>query len=135
RAAETRILFVGAAAARHLVDAPGVGRLRAGRKRAAERDHRAHALRHNLGELTRVKTAEAPADEGNLAAMRVVQLVHEIDHRVLDTVAQSEVAALAPARDGVAAALQKAAQRTRGRVGCNKPGQYQHRMTVAAWRQ
>ena len=37
RAAETVVLFVGAAAARHLVDAPGVGRLRA----AARTDCRA----------------------------------------------------------------------------------------------
>src|SRR5437879_2774013 len=36
---------------------------------------------------------------------------------------------------GVAASLQKAAQRARRCVGRNKPRQYQHRMIVAAWRQ
>src|SRR5713101_2980992 len=41
RSSEPQILFVGAAAARHLVDAPGVGRLWIACKRAAERDHRA----------------------------------------------------------------------------------------------
>ena len=120
RSAETRILFVGATAARHLVDAPGVGRLRAGGKRAAERDHRAHALRHHLGELARVEAAEAPADQRDLAAVGVVQLLHQIDHRVLHAVAQAEIAALTPAADGIAAALQEAAQRTRRGVGRNE---------------
>src|SRR5207302_2697109 len=55
-ATETRILFVSATAACHLIDAPGVGRLRAGCKGTAERDHGAHALRHHLGELPRVET-------------------------------------------------------------------------------
>ena len=135
RTAEARVFLVGAAAARHLVDAPGVGRLRAGGKRAAERDHRAHALRHHFCELPRVKTAEAPADQRNLAAVGVVQLMHEIDHRVLHARTKAEVAALAPAADGIAAGLQEAAQRARRGVRRDEAGQYQHRMPIAARRE
>src|SRR5437764_14175227 len=36
RSAEPQILFIGAAAARHLIDAPGVGGLRMGRKRTCK---------------------------------------------------------------------------------------------------
>src|SRR6266478_3146496 len=61
RSSEPQILFIGAAAARHLVDTPGVGRLRIACKRAAERDQRAHAIRHHLCQLARVNTAQAPA--------------------------------------------------------------------------
>src|SRR4051812_10499938 len=103
------IFLVGAAATGHLEDSPGVGRLGATRERAAERDHRAHALRHHFCELTRIKTAEAPADQADLAAVGVVELLHQIDHRVLHTVAQTEIAALAPAADGVAAVFKEAA--------------------------
>ncbi len=116
------VLFVGAAAAGHLIDAPGVGRLRAGRKRTAERDHRAHAIRHHLGELARVEAAEAPADQADLAAMGVVEFPHQIDHRVLHALAQAEIAALAPAADRIAAVLQEAAQRARRDVGGDQPG-------------
>ena len=105
------------------------------RERTAERDHRAHALRHHLGELARVETAEAPADQADLAAVGVVQLLHQIDHRVLHAMAQAEIAALAPAADGIAAALQEAAQRPRRGVGGDEPGQHQHRMTVAPRRE
>src|SRR5690348_4038071 len=42
RSAEARILLVGAAAARDLVDAPGIGRAWRSGERAAERDHAAH---------------------------------------------------------------------------------------------
>src|SRR6202795_2844569 len=66
RSTEPSILFVGAAAARHLIDAPGVGRLGVTRERTAERDHRAHALRHHLGELARVETAKTPAEQTHL---------------------------------------------------------------------
>ena len=58
------------------------------------------------GELARVETAKAPADERDLAAARVVQLLHQIDHCVLHTVGQSEIAALTPAAHGIATALQ-----------------------------
>ena len=39
RSAEARVFLVGAAAAGHLIDTPGVGRLRAGGKRAAKGNH------------------------------------------------------------------------------------------------
>src|SRR5581483_11582803 len=67
RAAEACILLVGAAAAGHLIDAPGIGRARRTGKGTAERDHAAHALRHHLGKLARIETAEAPADQRDLA--------------------------------------------------------------------
>src|SRR5260370_40230213 len=63
RPAEPRGLFVGAMAAGDLIDAPGIGRLRMARERAAERDHRAYAIRHLLDELPRLEAAEAPADQ------------------------------------------------------------------------
>src|SRR5256884_9419012 len=72
RSAEPQILLIGAAAARHLVDAPGVGGLRMGRKRTAKGDHRAHAIRHNLGQLARVNTAQAPAVQVVLVSLLVV---------------------------------------------------------------
>ena len=133
-AAEAVIFLVGAAAAGHLVDPPGVGRLRAAGERAAERDHRAHAIGHHFCQLTRIKAAEAPADQADLAAMVVVEFMHQIDHRVLHAVAQAEIAALPPAADGIAAVLQEAAQRPRRGVGGHQPGQHQHRMSVAPGR-
>ena len=57
------------AAARHFIDAPGIGRARRASERAAERDHAAHALGHHLGELARIEAAEAPADERDFAAV------------------------------------------------------------------
>src|SRR5215475_193972 len=53
-AAEARIFFLSGAAARKLIDTPGIGRSRRTRERAAERDRAAHALRHHLGELARI---------------------------------------------------------------------------------
>jgi hypothetical protein len=67
--------------------------------------------------------------------MAVVQFLHQIDHRVLHPMAQAEIAALAPAADAVAFALQKTAQRTRRGVGGNEAGQYQHRMPVTSRRE
>src|SRR5258707_13009452 len=116
RPAEPRLLFVGAAAARHLIYPPGIGRLRIARKRAAERDHRAHAIRHHLCQLARVNTAQAPADQADLAPMRVAELVHQIDHRMLHAFSRAEVAALTPAARRLAAPLHEAAQRTGRRV-------------------
>ena len=124
------IFLLGAAAAGHLVDPPGVGGLRAARERTAERDHRAHAIRHHLGELARIETAEAPADQADLAAVGVVELLHQIDHRMLHAIAQAEIAALAPAADGIAPVLQEAAQRPRRGIRGDQPGQHQHRMPV-----
>src|SRR4029078_11818460 len=47
--ATARCVLVGAATGAHVIDAPGVGRLRAGCKRTAKRDYGAHAIRHHLG--------------------------------------------------------------------------------------
>src|SRR6266851_7979392 len=113
RSTEPSVLFVGAPAARHLIDPPGIGRLGVTRERTAERDHGAHAIRHHLGELARVETAKTPADQADLAPTGLAQLVHQIDHRTLHTVAQAKIAALPPAADRIAAVLQKAAQRAR----------------------
>src|SRR6202011_4738856 len=124
RSAEACILFIGAAAARHLIDPPGVGRLRVAGERTAERDHGAHAVRHHFGELPRVKTAQAPAYEADLAAMIVAQLMHQVDHRVLAAFAQTKIAALAPAADGIATALQETAQRARRGIRRDEAGQY-----------
>src|SRR5881275_3218818 len=44
-------------------------------KGAAERDHLAHAVGHHFGELARIETAEAPADQADLAAMPVAELL------------------------------------------------------------
>src|SRR6185437_8118341 len=109
RATEAAIFLVGAAAAGQLIDAPGVGRLRAAGERTAERNHRAHAIRHHFCQLTRVETAEAPADQTDLAAMRIAEFLHQIDHRVLHALAQTEIAALTPAADGITAAFQERA--------------------------
>src|SRR5947209_6389235 len=49
--AEARVLLIGAAAAGEFINAPGIGRLRMARERAAKRDHGTHAVRHHLGEL------------------------------------------------------------------------------------
>src|SRR6185437_5981789 len=135
RSAEPAILFVGAPAARHFINPPGIGRLRAARKRTAKRDHRAHPVRHDLGELARIETAEAPADQTDLAAMAVAELPHQIDHGALYAVAQAEVSALAPAADGIAAVLQEAAQRSGRDIRSHQPRQYQHGMAVAPWRE
>jgi len=101
------------------------------RRTDCERDHRAHPIRHHLGELTRIEAAKTPADQADLAAIIVVELLHQIDHRPLHAFAEAKIAALTPAADGIAAVLQKAAQRTGRRIGRHQPGQHQHRMTVA----
>src|SRR4029450_7580837 len=50
---------------------------------------------------------------------------------VLHARTKAEVAALAPAADGIAARAQECAQRARGNVRRDEPGQHQHRMSVA----
>src|SRR5258707_10894811 len=59
RSAEPRILVVGAAAARHLVDAPGGGCLRIAPEPTSKRDYRTHAIRHHPFHLARVDAAPA----------------------------------------------------------------------------
>jgi hypothetical protein len=103
-------------------------------KRTAQRDHRAHAIRHHLGELARIKSAEAPADEADFAAVGVVHLFQQFDHTALHTVAQAEIATLLPAADGIAATFEKGAQRTRRDIGCHEARQHHHRMAIAARR-
>ena len=129
------ILLVGPAAARHFIDAPGVGRLWTAGERAAQRNHEAHAIRHHLGELACVNATKAPADQADLAPVRVIEFMHQIQHRALHALAQAEIAALAPAANGIAVITQKAAQRTGRAVRCDKPGQHQHRVTIALRRQ
>src|SRR6185312_15418628 len=104
------MVFLGAATARHLIDAPGVGCFRMPGERAAERNDRPHPIRHHLGELPCIKATEAPADQADLAPMRVTDLVDEIDHALLHPGAQAEIAALPPAADGIAFVFQEAAQ-------------------------
>src|SRR3954463_5166779 len=86
-AAELRIDLVGFPPARPFIDAPGIGRMRIAGKGAAERDHLAHAVGHHFGELARIETAEAPADQADLAAMPVAELLNQIHHRVLHALA------------------------------------------------
>src|SRR6187431_709459 len=71
RSAESVIFLLGAAAAGHFINPPGVGGLRAARERTAKRDHRAHAIGHHFCQLTRIEAAEAPADQADLAAMAI----------------------------------------------------------------
>src|SRR3954449_10605395 len=116
-AAELGIDLVGLPPARPFINAPGIGRMGIAGKRAAERDHLAYAVGHHLGELARIETAEAPADQADLAAVPVAELLNQIHHRVLPALAQAIVAALAPAAHRIALAGQKGAQCTRGPVG------------------
>ena len=85
--------------------------------------------------MPRVEAAEAPADQADLAAVGVAQFLHQIDHRMLHAWTQTEVTALAPAADGIAAVLQEAAQRARRGIRRDQPGQDKHRMSVAARRE
>src|SRR6267154_1330965 len=111
RPSEPSILLVGAADARALIDAPGIGCLGIAGKRTAERDQRAHPVRHHLRQLARIESAKAPADETDLAPAGIAEFVHEIDHRILHAVAQAEIAALPPSADRVAAIPEKVPQR------------------------
>ena len=108
RPAEAMVLLRGAAAARHLIDSPGIGGLRIARKRTAKRDHGAHPIRHHLGELARIQAAQAPADQADLASMGIAEFSDEIEHRPLHALAQAEIAALPPAAYRVSAISQKA---------------------------
>src|SRR5262245_42860125 len=63
--------------------------------------------------------------------MGVIQFMHEVDHGMLHARAKAQVAALAPAADGVTARPQEGAQRARGGVRRNEAGQHQHGMPVA----
>src|SRR5579871_820928 len=110
RPAET-VVLLGAAAAGHLIDAPGVGGLRMTGEGTAKRDHRAHPAGHHLGELPRIEAAKAPADQADLAVIAVAEFVHEPDHPLLHAGTQTEVAALPPARNRVSLVLQETAQR------------------------
>jgi acyl dehydratase len=65
----------------------------------------------------------------------IVEFMHQIDHGMLHALAQAEVAALAPATDGIAPVLEEAAQRPRRGVRSNQPGQHQHRMPVTPGRE
>ena len=135
RAAEARVFLRRALAADEFIDAPGVGGLRTSRERTAKRDHRAHAIRHHLGELSCIEAAETPTDQADLAAVLVVQFMDEIDHAMLDAFTQTEIAALPPAAHRITLAAEKAAQRTRRGIARHQPGQHQHRMAVAARRE
>src|SRR4051794_27553404 len=108
-ATELRIDLVGFPPARPFIDAPGIGGMGIARKRAAERDHLAHAVRHHLGELARIEAAEAPADEADFAAVGIAELLDQIHHRMLHALAQTVIAALAPAAHRVALAGQEGA--------------------------
>src|SRR6478609_7332186 len=112
-ATELRIDLVGLPPARPFIDAPGIGRMRVAGKGAAQRDHLAYAVGHHLRELARIETAEAPADQADLAAMLVAELLNQIHHRVLHALAQAVIATLAPAAHRIALARQKGAQRAR----------------------
>ena len=95
---------IGLPPARPFIDAPGIGRPGIAGEGAAERDHLTHALGHHLGELARVEAAEAPADQADLAAVLVAELLDQIDHRMLHALAQAVIATLAPAAHCVALA-------------------------------
>ena len=66
----TKIGFavVGAPATGEFIDAPRIGRAGMSCERAAECDDYAHVVRTELGELARIKTAETPSDEADLAS-------------------------------------------------------------------
>ena len=65
RAAEAVVLIGGAAAAHHLVDPPGIGRGRLAAERAAERHHRAHAVRLDFASCRAYTPPENPADDAH----------------------------------------------------------------------
>src|SRR5579872_1388695 len=135
RAAETMIFFACRTAAHRLIDTPGVGRPRITAEWAAKRNHHTHALRHHLGELARIYAAEAPADQADLASMRVAKFAHSVDHCLSNTTPWTEIASLSPAAHDVALALQETAQRPGRVIGRDQSRKHQHRMPVAARRQ
>ena len=71
RLANLRIV-VDRLARQRLVEPRGVGRPDVVGKRAAERDHGAHHVRHLQRQIARIDAAETPADEADLAAGLVV---------------------------------------------------------------
>jgi hypothetical protein len=65
----------------------------------------------------------------------VIHLFQQIGHGVLHARAQTQIAALTPAADDIAAVAQEGAQRPGRDVGGDQSRQYQHGVAVAARRQ
>ena len=100
-------------------------------ERAAECDDYAHVVRTELGELARIKTAETPSDEADLASASLGYVAYEADHPIGDAVAQAIIAALTPAAHDIALVRKEGPQRPGRDVARDKARKDQNGMTVA----
>src|SRR5688572_3771927 len=132
--ARHRDVVVEAVAAHHLVEAPCVVGLGMAGEGAPERDHAAHVLGRDLGDLARIHASEAPADEAHLAPARLPQPTHVLEASLQHTLARAEVEAQVPAVRVVAAVHEEGAQRQGGEVGCAQAGEDDDGMPVATRR-
>ena len=121
-----------AATGHDLIGTPGVGRLGRTSERAAQADHVSHLVGDDLGELTGIEAAQAPAHETDAApAMALEQLIDAGQHVALDVGAQAEVASEFPAAGHVAVRIEKATQSASAPVVRQQPGQNENRVAIA----
>src|SRR5262249_61141579 len=82
------------------------------RERTAQTYQASHLVGYNLGELTGIEAAQAPADEAQSAsAVALEQLLDTRQHVALEVGAQTEVAPLLPAMRVVAARIEEVPER------------------------
>ena len=112
------------------VESPGVRFARIAGEGRTEGDDETHQLRRQLGELARIESAEAPANNADRAAMLAPKRAQRRVHTLENALAQPEVDALAPADRGVAARTQETTQNRGARVARGEPRQHQDGMPV-----
>jgi len=103
--------------------------------RAAQRDHVAHAFARHVRAIHREHTAQAPADQADLAAALVVHVADLLFDGRCVAGAEAHVAAQPPGLHIVAAPTQEQFQPDQRHLAAHEPWQKQHRMPVPARRE
>ena len=99
--------------------------------RAAQRHHRADALRRLVGAVHGEHAAQAPPDEAHPAAAAVVQVADLLLEGAGVPAAEADVAAEAPGLHLVAPVLEEELERDQGHLVRHEPRKQQHGMAVA----
>src|SRR5512145_1235319 len=86
---------------------------------------------HELGQLTRVNAAQAPADQADLAPARVASFFEPVPNGLEHAGTRAEIEALAPAAGLVTQRIEITAQGESGGIAGGKSREDEHRVAVA----
>ena len=101
-------------------------------ERAAERDHLAHGLRMEAGQLAGVDPSQAPTHQAHLHAVAFMDGDEPLLDALDDRGGRTHVATQAPPVDPVAVGAQEGSQRRGGAVRGGEAGQDEHGVAVAS---